>query len=384
MPRMDFELSEDQSALQEAASALLEDMSQVSRVREVSSSDSRLDEKLWRAMADQGWLAVERSEEDGGLGMGMVEVVVLAEAVGRHLAAVPFSGTLLAAGALSEAVSSGEVGRGETLGDKTVEQHLESLSNAQEVGAIAWAKPASARVPRATPDADGGWRLSGRIGPVVYGPAAHVLVVFAESAGDGGSPFALALEDRERPPPQPAMDVTRTLSWVELDRARAIRLGGSAAAASLLDRAATICSAEMLGAASRVLEMTVDYAKTRVQFGRPIGSFQAVKHRCADMLVDVEGMRSSVYFAAWAVGACDPQAQLAASAAKVWCSDAASRVMASALQVHGGVGFTWEHDLHLFLKRSELDQVSYGDAVFHRERLARMLRAKVRAQLPIL
>jgi alkylation response protein AidB-like acyl-CoA dehydrogenase len=143
-------------------------------------------------------------------------------------------------------------------------------------------------------------------------------------------------------------------------------------------------SAEMLGAADRVLEMTVAYAKDRVQFGRPIGGFQAVKHRCADMLVDVEGMRSATYYAGWAVGAGDPDAAAAASVAKVWSSDAARRVMASGLQVHGGIGFTWEHDLHLYLKRSQLDQMTFGDAVAHRERLAQILRPRAESGLPVL
>ena len=135
----------------------------------------------------------------------------------------------------------------------------------------------------------------------------------------------------------------------------------------------------MLGGASRAMYMAVEYAKDRVQFGRPIGSFQAVKHRCADMLVDVEGMRSSAYWAAWCIGAGHEDASVAASTAKIWCSDASKRVMASALQVHGGIGFTWEHDLHLFLKRAQLDQVSFGDAAFHRQRLADLLRPRVEA-----
>ena len=135
---------------------------------------------------------------------------------------------------------------------------------------------------------------------------------------------------------------------------------------------------------ARVIELTVQYAKDREQVGRPIGSFQAVKHRCADMLVDVEGLRSAAYYAAWAVGARDPEASAAASAAKVWCSDAARRVMASGLQVHGGIGFTWEHALHLFLKRSQLDQVSFGDATYHRERIAQILRSRAEAGLPVL
>jgi alkylation response protein AidB-like acyl-CoA dehydrogenase len=133
----------------------------------------------------------------------------------------------------------------------------------------------------------------------------------------------------------------------------------------------------LLGGAARVLEMTAQYAKDRVQFGQPIGSFQAVKHRCADMVVDVEGMRSVAWYGAWALAAGDGDASVAASTAKIWCSDAAKRVMASGLQVHGGIGFTWEHDLHLFMKRSQLDQVSFGDAAYHRERLATLLRQRV-------
>ena len=122
-----------------------------------------------------------------------------------------------------------------------------------------------------------------------------------------------------------------------------------------------------------VLDMAVEYAKDRVQFGRPIGSFQAVKHRCADMLVDVEGMRSTVYWAAWCIGAGDADASVAASTAKIWCCDASNGVMASALQVHGGIGFTWEHDLHFFLKRAQLDQLAFGDATHHRERVAQLV-----------
>jgi alkylation response protein AidB-like acyl-CoA dehydrogenase len=180
------------------------------------------------------------------------------------------------------------------------------------------------------------------------------------------------------------MDLTRCLGWLELDAHPAVRLGGPDAVESLLERAASAVSAEMLGSAGRVEEMAVQYAKDREQFGRAIGSFQAVKHRCADMLVDIEGMRSIAYYAAWSVGAGAPDATLAASAAKVFCSDAARRVMASGLQVHGGIGFTWEHDLHLYMKRSQLDQVSFGNAGFHRSRLAGLLRSKAEAGLPVM
>jgi alkylation response protein AidB-like acyl-CoA dehydrogenase len=180
------------------------------------------------------------------------------------------------------------------------------------------------------------------------------------------------------------MDRTRELGWLRFDDTPATFLGGAAAVDAVVDRGATYTAAEMLGGAERVLAMAVEYAKVRVQFGRPIGSFQAVKHRCADMLVDVEGMRSSVYWAAWCIGAEDTDRSVAASTAKIWGADASKRVMASALQVHGGIGFTWEHDLHLFMKRAQLDQLTFGDAAFHRERLAALLRPRVEAGQSVL
>jgi alkylation response protein AidB-like acyl-CoA dehydrogenase len=175
------------------------------------------------------------------------------------------------------------------------------------------------------------------------------------------------------------MDRTRELGWLRFDATPAEALGGADRIAALVDRGATATAAEMLGGAAHVLDLAVEYAKDRVQFGHPIGSFQAVKHRCADMLVDVEGMRSAAYWAAWCLTAGDADTSIAASTAKVWASDASRRVMASALQVHGGIGFTWEHDLHLFLKRAQLDQLGFGDASYHRERLAALLRPRVEA-----
>jgi alkylation response protein AidB-like acyl-CoA dehydrogenase len=378
---VDFELSDDQRALQDAASTLLDDRSPMTRVRQVADQTGQLDDVLWAAMAEQGWLAVELPEVVGGLGLGLVETVVLCEQIGRHLAPVPFLGTVLTGVALASALTDGEIDLTSTLGEVAVESWIEQLAAGDAVGAVAWSR--RPRAVTARPDGPGGWALSGRSDLVVYGPSADVIVVFAE-VDDAPALFALAPQGDERPLPEPAMDRTRSVGWLELADRPGLRLGGSARAGDLLDRAAAALAAEMLGAADRVLEMTVAYAKDRVQFGRPIGGFQAVKHRCADMLVDVEGMRSATYYAGWAVGAGDPDASAAASVAKVWSSDAARRVMASGLQVHGGIGFTWEHDLHLFLKRSQLDQMSFGDAVAHRERLAQILRPRAESGLPVL
>jgi alkylation response protein AidB-like acyl-CoA dehydrogenase len=377
---VDFELSDDQRALQEAASALLGDRCPTTRVRAVADESDHLDADLWAAMAEQGWPAVELPEAAGGLGLGLVETVVLCEQLGRHLAPVPFLGTVLAGLALTWAVADGEITGATSLGHDDVAGWIERLSTGDAIGAVAWSRRPGAVTARS----DGGrWTASGRSDLVVYGPAADLVVVFAEAEGSPAL-VVLAPEASERPAPEPAMDRTRSVGWLVLADRPVVRLGGPDRAGALLDRAATAASAEMLGAAEHVLEMTVAYAKDRVQFGRPIGGFQAVKHRCADMLVDVEGMRSATYYAGWAVGAGDPDAAAAASVAKVWSSDAARRVMASGLQVHGGIGFTWEHDLHLFLKRSQLDQMSFGDAGLHRERLARILRPRAESGLPVL
>jgi alkylation response protein AidB-like acyl-CoA dehydrogenase len=378
---VDFELSADQVALRDAASSLLEGGCSTARVREVAATERHLDDDLWAAMAEQGWPAVERSVDDGGLGLGMVEVAVLCEQLGRHLAPVPFAGTVVAHGALASAVTSGALDPSTPIGDSDAAGWAQRLASGEATGAVAWSRRANAV--DAQRNGGGTWRLTGRSDPVIDGPEADVVVVFAETAG-APAIFGLVAGDGDRPPPEPAMDRTRSLGWLALEDRPALWLGGADAANAVLDRAVTASCAEMLGAADVVLAMTVQYAKDRVQFGRPIGGFQAVKHRCADMLVDVEGMRSVAYYAAWAVGAGDPEASAAASAAKVWCSDAARRVMASGLQVHGGIGFTWEHDLHLFLKRAQLDQVSFGDASHHRERIARVLRARAEAGQPVL
>jgi alkylation response protein AidB-like acyl-CoA dehydrogenase len=335
---MDFELSVDQVALRDAARDLLDDHASPARVRAIVDRAAGYDDELWAAMVDQGWLGVELPEESGGLGMGFVEVAVLLEELGRHAAPAPFASTVLALAAL----------RGTEW-----EQRLAEGA----IGSVAWYE---------------GDTTSGRKALVPYAPIADVAVIVTN---DGLDVHDLTVGDR--PVAEPAMDRTRCVGWLPLDRPGVTRIDGAAEADALIDRGAVAVSAESLGGAARVLDMSVEHAKTRVQFGKPIGSFQAVKHRCADMLVDVEGMRSTVYHAAWSISAADEGASVAASTAKVWCADAARRVMASGLQVHGGIGFTWDHDLHLYLKRAQLDQQSFGTAVAHRERLARLLRPKV-------
>ncbi|HYZ98788.1 MAG TPA: acyl-CoA dehydrogenase family protein [Acidimicrobiales bacterium] len=334
---MDFELSAEQQALRDAAAGLLAGRSSTDVVRRAVDRAGAPDPDLWQAMVEQGWCGLAVPEKLGGVGLGWVEAAIVLEQVGVHVAPAPVLGHMVALDALADSGWGPRLIAGEAVA------------------------AAAARLDE----------------PCVYAPAADVVVV-----PEGDRLVAIDLGDR-RPPAEPAMDLTRPLGWLRtaglVDTPR-LDLGGRAAVTRHADVAAVAYSAELLGLAQQALETAVAYAKEREQFGRPIGSFQAIKHRCADMLVDVEGMRSAVYWAAWTVGDRDApgdEASIAASTAKCWCSDAASRVLASALQVHGGIGFTWEDDLHLYLKRAHLDAVSFGDAAHHRARLARLLRHRV-------
>lgn len=364
---MDFELSDDQLALADAARDLLAKRSAPEQVRAVVDAGGGWDRDLWLAMAEQGWTGITVPTELGGVGLGWVEAAVLLEQVGAHLAPAPILSHLVALDGVVAAVAAVGEDRG------AARAWVEPL-----VTGTAVATAVSTPVAAAGDDASG-WRLSGTPEPAVFGPSADIVVVPAVGPDGEAGLFLVEQAADARPLPESAMDRTRELGWLHFHATPAVRLGRAEAAARHLDRGATAYSAELLGVCGRAMDMAVAYAKERVQFGRPIGSFQAVKHRCADMLVDVEGMRSTALYAAWAIGADDPDAAVAASTAKTWCSDASKRVLSSTLQVHGGVGFTWESDVHLYLKRGQLDQVSFGDATFHRTRLARFLRAKVEA-----
>jgi alkylation response protein AidB-like acyl-CoA dehydrogenase len=384
---VDFDLSSDQQALRDAAASLLDGMAGPDALRArvgtgavvgtlpgagAASGDTAADaprgydDAVWSAMAEQGWLAIELPEDEGGLGMGMVELAVLCEEIGRRLVAAPFLPTIVALGALCG---------NEARADAGTKDWREALGQGAAVGCVA-AAPGVGGLTVSGPE--GQVCLTGRTPPVAYAPSADVAVVLA-----AGGVYGVDLRTEGRPAPLSAMDRTRELGVLAFDGTPARFLGGKETAALLVDRAATLASAEMLGAADHVLALAVQYAKDRVQFGKPIGSFQAVKHMLADALVDVEGMRSTAYYAAWCAAAGDPERSLSASMAKAWCSDASRRVMATGLQVHGGIGFTWEHDMHLYLKRAQLDQVSYGDAAAHRDRIATLLRARLEAGEPL-
>jgi alkylation response protein AidB-like acyl-CoA dehydrogenase len=369
---MEFELSADQSALRDAAADLLAERADPAAVRSVVDAGGGWDRRLWGDLVEQGWAGLLVAEELGGVGLGWVEAAVLCETVGSRVAPAPVLSQLVATSALAEA------------GDRT---WLDKLTSGAAVAAV------SAR-PLEVSSGSSGLVVSGTTEPVAFAPSADVLLAVADigagagtgTGADAGSGSRLVLVELggERPEAEDAMDLTREFARVHLDSMPAIELGGPEGVQRHMDRGATAYAAEMLGCASAALDMAVAHAREREQFGRPIGSFQAIKHRCADMLVDVEGMRSATWWAAWCLATDDPQRSAAASTAKIWCSDAAERVLTSALQVHGGIGFTWESDLHLYLKRVEYDRRAFGTASWHRERLASMLRSRLEAGEPVI
>jgi alkylation response protein AidB-like acyl-CoA dehydrogenase len=338
---MHFDLDADQLALRDAACTLLEAQASTARVRAVvdGPDGDRVDAALWRAMVEQGWPGVASSPEAGGLGLGWVEAALLLEEVGAHVAPAPVLGTLVAVDALGAA--------GADIGP---------FVTGAGWAAVSW---------------------SGQREVVAHLPGAAVVVGVR-----GDELIAWRVADAVA---EPALDRTRGMAWFDpWAGAAGDVLGGPEAVARHRRVGAVAHAAELLGCARRMLDASVAYAKERIQFGKPIGSFQAVKHRCADMLVDVEGMRSAVWWAAWCLAAGHDDADVAASTAKVWCSEAGPRVCESALQVHGGIGFTWECDVHLHLKRAQFDAGAFGDATSHLDLLAGLLRERVENGEPVL
>ena len=389
---MDFDLSADQVALRDAAAALLDDRCGMAVVRRACDNGG-FDAGLWAAMVEQGWTGIAVPESLGGVGLGTVEAAVLLEQAGAHLAPVPLTQQLVALAVLADGPWGERLLSGDAIAcvartplqraaDGTVSGRCEPVIYGARADVLVVPAAADARIPAADVSAlaSAAAGMPAADDDVPAAPAGAAAGRLA--ADDGGELVAVDLAGVGRSP-EPAMDQTRELAWIELDAAPAVTVGGADEAEAHLDRGAVFHSAEMLGGAETVMSLAVEYAKVREQFGRPIGSFQAVKHRCADMLVDVEGMRSAVYHAAWALGSDDgsaagrAQAVETAAVAKIWCSDAAVRVAESALQVHGGIGFTWEADVHLHLKRAQLDQVAFGDARHHRTRLAAILRHRL-------
>ena len=326
---MNFDFTDDQQAIKRTANEFLADRFKLERVRRLAESRS-YDEDAWREMCELGWSGIFIDEAHGGQGLGVVELVILMEELGYALAPVPFLSNAAAGLAIQFAGTP-----------EQRERWLPGIASGEARGTVGLLSNGDARL---VPDAD----------------SADVIVIFTRA---GGVIVEAAAADVE---PIETMDPTRRFARVRADGGDALVGDGGDAPY----RVATALAAELTGVGQRAMEMAVDYARERKQFGRPIGSYQAVSHRCAQMLLEVEGARSASYYAGWCADAEPDTLPLAASMAKAYASDAGWRVTASSLQVHGGIGFTWEHDLHFFLKRAKVDGLLYGAAGELRDHVA--------------
>ena len=376
---MDIGFTEEQELLRETARKFLEDECDSRFVRERMATAAAVTDEFWQKLATQGWLGVVYPEEDGGSGLGLVDLVVLMEEMGRRVMPGPFFSTVLLGGAaIAEAGSPAQRG-----------EWLPRIAAGEKKAALAWTEPQlrwdAAGVMLQAREAAGGFTLSGT---KLFVGDAHLadIVVVAARTRDGSTMedgVSLFLMPREAPgltvSVMPTIDATRKLCEVRLDNVAlpaAALLGemhqGWAPLARVAARATVALCAEMCGGAQQVLDMTVDYAKLRVAFGKPIGSYQGVKHQAADMLVAIENAKSLTYYAAWAVDEGAAEAPLAVAMAKAAASDMARKVAGAGIQLHGGIGMTWEHDLQLYFKRAKASEVMFGDAAWHREQVARL------------
>ncbi|PYM06768.1 MAG: acyl-CoA dehydrogenase [Candidatus Rokuibacteriota bacterium] len=377
---MDFGFSEEQELLRSTARKFFEKECTSEFVRKMMATPEGTTPEFWAKLAEQGWLGLIFPEVYGGAGLGFVDLVVLMEEMGRAVMPGPYFSTVHLGGlTILEAGS-----------DAQKKRWLPKLSAGEARVTLAWTEP-NARwdaqgVTVAATEAGGGFTLSGT---KLFVPDAHIadaLVVVARTAA-GGNPqegVSLFLVPKTAPGLEvtllPTMDQTRKLCEVKLGRVAVpadALLGekgkGWQPLTRVVERATVALCAEMCGGAQRVLDMTTEYAKIRVAFGKPIGAYQGVKHKAADMLVEVENAKSITYYAAWAVDESAPEAARAASMAKAYVSDASRRVSAAGIQLHGGIGFTWEHDLHLYFKRAKGSEFTFGDATYHRERVAQLI-----------
>ncbi|HEV7678876.1 MAG TPA: acyl-CoA dehydrogenase family protein [Candidatus Dormibacteraeota bacterium] len=376
---MDFGFSEEQDLLRGQARDFLDKQSAPSAVRTLMASESGHDPALWSRMADLGWTAIPFPEQHGGLGLGMVDLTVVLEEMGRHVTPSPLLSSVGLAGMTLLQGGSEEQQAG----------WLPGLCDGSVIGTVAMVEQSGRWDARGVqmPASRKGDSYLLR-GEKLYVTDAHLadwmIVAVRTAAEESGDGVTLLLVDTSSPGvsvrPVKSMDQTRRMATVSFDDVEVPAdrvVGGEGRGWSVLrrglDRTLVAISAELCGVAQRAMEMSVEYAKTRQQFGRPIGSYQAVSHKCADMLVQVESAKSLTYYAAWAVDEDVPEAPLAAAMAKAYASDAARSVTANAIQVHGGIGFTWEHDMHLYFKRAKWGETMLGDAVFHRERVAQAL-----------
>ncbi|HMC53351.1 MAG TPA: acyl-CoA dehydrogenase family protein [Acidimicrobiales bacterium] len=369
---MNFAFSEEQEELRKSVRRFLEDKSPSAEVRRLMETTEGYDPSVWAQMAQQlGLQGLAIPEEYGGSGFTYVELGIVFEEMGRALLCAPYlSSVALAANAI---LASGD--------DSAKKEHLPGIASGDTIAALAltedngrWDQEGITLT--ATRSGDG-YSLDGHKMFVIDGHTANLVVVVART----GKGITFLAVDGDAPgltrKPLTTMDQTRKQARLEFSGTPARLIGteggASAALGKTLDLAAVALANEQVGGAQKCLETSVEYAKVRVQFGRPIGSFQAIKHKCADMLLEVESAKSAAYYASWAAAEDSDELPVVASLAKAYCSEAYFHAAAENIQIHGGIGFTWEHDAHLYFKRAKSSELLLGDPTYHRELLAQRI-----------
>lgn len=369
---MNFAFSEDQEELRRVVRQFLESKSPESAVREQMETEQGYDPAVWSQMGDQlGLQGLVIPEEFGGSGYSFIELIVVLEEMGRALLAAPYFSSVVLAG--QTLIHSGD--------DAAKKALLPGIASGETIATLAfteengrWDEEGITAMATSSGDA---WKISGVKMFVLDGHTADQIVVAART--DAGVSLFSVPADAEglTRTALSTMDQTRKQARLEFANTPATLIGtdgaGWATLQRVLDLAAVALAAEQVGGAQMCLEMAVQYAKDRVQFGRPIGSFQAIKHKCADMLLEVESAKSAAYYAGWCAAELNDELPSVASLAKAYCSEAYFHAAAENIQIHGGIGFTWEHPAHLYFKRAKSSELLFGDPTYHRELLAQRI-----------
>ena len=369
---MNFAFTEEQEELRKTVRQFLEAKSPETAVREQMETEAGFDPAVWNQMGEQlGLQGLAIPEQYGGSGYSFVELGIVLEEQGRALLCAPFFSTVvLAANALLQS------------GDEAAKSaYLPGIASGETIAALAFTEPSGkwdeSGITMEASGSGSDFTLTGTKMFVLDGHTASLVIVAARTAkgvslftvaGDAAGLTRTALS---------TMDQTRKQAKLEFANTPATLLGtegeGWKVLDTVLDLAAVGLAAEQVGGAQKVLEMAVEYAKVRVQFGRPIGSFQAIKHKCADMLLEVESAKSAAYYGMWCAAEMNDELPSVASLAKAYCSEAYFHATAENIQIHGGIGFTWEHPAHLYFKRAKSSELLFGDPTYHRELLAQRI-----------
>jgi len=375
---MDFGFSEEQEMLRQSVRGFLEAECPMTYVRQMMEDERGFSDDQWKKMAELGWTGLIVPEQYGGAGLNMVDMVVVLEEMGKVVFPGPFFASAILGGIAIDLGGS----------DAQKQKWLPGLADGSLRATLAQVEESgrwdAEGIQLAAKAAGGGFTLSGTKLFVHDAHNADLLIVPVRTGGKGTDGVTMLVVERKAKGVAvrvlKTMDQTRKLCEVTFDGVAVAKdavLGevgkGWALLDRLVDRAKVAVCAEMCGGAQKVLEMSVAYAKVREQFGKPIGSFQAIQHKCANMMVQVESAKSATYYAAWAVANDVAEAHLAACMAKAYTSDAYRFVSAEGIQIHGGIGFTWEHDMHLYFKRAKGSEVTFGDATHNRELVAQVV-----------